>query len=80
MLSWGEFSALPHDGKKVNMISIDKIHKVVDSARKFPNSWIEYNGELPVADGITKDSFYEIKAVYNKNVPTSVGCNLIYKY
>jgi len=61
-------------------MTIERIKQLVEESKDFPNSHIEYSGELPKDKGITEDSFYGVKAVYNKNVPKSVGCNLIFKY
>lgn len=80
MLSSVEFSAHTEGGKRVNMISIDKIKKVVEEAEKFPNCHIEYNGELPDYPGISEDSFLGVKAVFNQRVPKSTQLNLIYKF
>ena len=61
-------------------MKIERIKKIVEDSKSFPNSYIEYNGELPDVKGIEKDSFFGVKAVFNKNVPKSAGCSLMYKY
>lgn len=80
LLSSVEFSTLTEVGKGVNNMKIEHIRQLVEESKKFPNSFIEYSGELPDHPLIKKDKFFGIKAVYNKNVPKSKGCNLIFKY
>jgi len=61
-------------------MKIERIKQLVEMAKDLPKAVIEYSGELPDLKGIKEDSFYGVKAVYNKNVPKSVGCNLVNKY
>lgn len=64
------------------MIKIDEIQRVVKNSKNFPEERrpsIEYNGELPDEEGITPDSFYGVKAKFNKDVAEN-HCVLIYKF
>ena len=55
-------------------MTLEQILKAVEKAKTFPNPTLEYNGELPEHTEITKDSFFGIKAVENKDVPIGTGC------
>ena len=63
-----------------DMTNVEKIRDLVDKAKDYPNAIIEYSFELPQARGITPTEFYGVKAVFNKDVPKSVGANIIYRY
>ena len=61
-------------------MKLERIQQLAEKAKEIPNAVIEYNMELPKDKNIKPDSFYGVKAVFNKNVPKSVGCNIIYRY
>lgn len=56
------------------------IMKAVEESKKFPNPTIEYNFELPEDKNVKPDSFFGVKAVFNKNIPKATGYQVIYKY
>lgn len=62
------------------MIKLERILQQVEQAKNIPNSYIEYNGELPNISDITPDSFFGIPAKFNKDVSTHVGCSVVFKY
>jgi hypothetical protein len=62
------------------MTNIQRIRDLVQKAQKLPNPTIEYNMELPKYTGVTPDSFYGIKAVYNPSVSKQDMAILTYKY
>lgn len=59
---------------------LKRITQLTDKAKDFPNAVIEYSFKLPTVKGIKPDNFFGVKAVFNKNVPSSAGANIIYKY
>ena len=59
---------------------IQKIRELVEASQGLPNALIEYNMELPQLSHITKDSFYGVKAVFNKNVSEATMAVLTYKF
>ena len=63
-------------------MKLERIKHLVEESKKYPEgkARIEYSGELPDVAGITEDNFFGVKAVYNKNVPKSTGCSIIYSY
>ena len=63
------------------MIKIEEIQRVVLNAKNFPEErgpFIEYNGSLPEDEAITPNSFYGVKAKFNKDVAEN-HCVLAYK-
>jgi len=59
------------------MDNLAKIIKLVEESKNFPNCTIEYSFELPEHSGITKDSFFGVKAKYNKETKSA---NIIFNY
>lgn len=59
--------------------SQDKIKRLVEEAKDFPNAVIEYSFELPKMKGVKKDSFMGVKAKYNSNVNPNTGAMISYK-
>jgi len=59
---------------------MEMIMKAVEESKKFPNPTIEYNFELPEDKNVKPDSFFGVKAVFNKNIPKATGYQVIYKY
>lgn len=61
------------------MNTLDKINKLVEQAKDFPNAIIEYSFDLPEVDGITPDNFFGVKALYNQQVAPDTGAIITYK-
>mgnify|MGYP001333881913 CR=1 FL=1 len=60
--------------------NLDKIKLAASRASDFPKAIIEYNfEEIPEDEGITKDNFYGVPAVFNKMCPQN-SATVIYKY
>ena len=59
---------------------LQKILKLVEESKKLPEPIIEYSFELPKAEGISAESFYGVRARFNKDVPVATGAVLTYKY
>ena len=53
---------------------------MVEQSKTIPNSYIEYNGELPNIEGVTENEFFGVKAIPNSRVPKGVGCTVVFKY
>jgi len=61
------------------MDNLDKINRLVEEAKNFPNAVITYSFDLPEVKGITPTSFFGVPAVYDKNVAKATGANITYK-
>jgi len=59
---------------------LNTIRQRVEEAKDIPKAIIEYSFELPENRNIKADSFYGVPARFNKMVPKSVGCVIVYSY
>lgn len=72
-------TSTPKFDSNMKISNLELIDKLVEESKNFPAPVIEYSFDLPKKEGITKDSFYGVKARFNPMVPVSVGATIIYK-